>query len=790
MRDEEIQAVVFEQIAGRMQVIGVGKENLSTSVEMLSDNDLLDAADKAISTAEESLPEGIQTHRTIFGVKESWVEDSHISQSYLDKLKQLSKALDLQPIGFLVFPEAIAHLLQKEEGAPVSGILVDSGREKVTITLLRAGRIIQTREVNLGTSLTETVEKALHTFTDVEILPSRIVLFDNGDKTTEASFLKHHWSKSLPFLHVPQIVTLSRDFDTRAILFGTATQMGFDAVDLVKAAPVQKTAHVFDDVPEGQGITEVAGLKNSQSLNEEDNESLEDNDEQDLSQKKNETGQEDGEAEYKNGEPMQEENSDYFGFVKDTDIAQNAPHADELHSAPLSGHAMDEVMEEVPEEVKEEETTLPFGFSLSGPAIVEGAKNTFSRLMQALPKKFSFSSFFAQKRRLSTSSGGILDYFTQMNKLLIIIPLAILLIIGFFVWTIFGVKAKVTLVLSPKVITQTQNVTFATDQPTDPAGDTIGASAVSVDETGKVTVNATGTKDVGDAAKGTVTIFNSDTASHTLSSGTTITSSNGLTFTLDQSVNVASASSDPFTGTTPATTTAPVTATTIGTDYNLPSQTHFAIDGTSVMAAKNDNAFSGGSKKTVTVVSSTDVTSATTQLTQNLSGQAKADLANKADADKVILPDFTDTTLSNKSLDNQVGDQATSLTLTATVTFSSVMYKKSDLDSYAKSVMESQIPSNLVLAPQGVTFATKNLAVTSGNAKATLDMKASLIPSIDTKSLTQQISGKSFTQARAILSGVPQFSDAAFALSPNLFFLPQTLPRLSSHITISLVTND
>src|SRR5579872_6087526 len=117
-RDEKIHAVVFEQLTGRIQVIGEGKAALSTPLERASDEVLLDACDKAISIAEESLPNGIQTHKTVFGVKETWVEDAHITKDYLARLKTLSDQLDLKPIGFLVFPEAIAHLLQKEEGAP------------------------------------------------------------------------------------------------------------------------------------------------------------------------------------------------------------------------------------------------------------------------------------------------------------------------------------------------------------------------------------------------------------------------------------------------------------------------------------------------------------------------------------------------------------------------------------------------------------------------------------------------------------------------------------------------
>src|SRR5579859_1380059 len=76
-RDEKIHAVVFEQISGRIQVVGEGKATLPASLERASEEMLLESCDKAISIAESSLPNGIQTHKTVFGVKENWVEDTH-----------------------------------------------------------------------------------------------------------------------------------------------------------------------------------------------------------------------------------------------------------------------------------------------------------------------------------------------------------------------------------------------------------------------------------------------------------------------------------------------------------------------------------------------------------------------------------------------------------------------------------------------------------------------------------------------------------------------------------------
>ncbi len=318
---------------------------------------MLEASDKAISAAEQSLPEGIQTHKTVFGVKESWVEDAHITKDYLAKLKTLSEELDLQPIGFLVFPEAIAHLLQKEEGAPVSGILVDIGAQIVSLTLIRAGRIVATKETPLQDSLTDTVETGLKMFENVEIFPSRIILFETEDTTIEKKFLRHQWSKSLPFLHVPQVTTLAHDFDTRAILYGTATQMGFDAIDLIKETNVTRETEESNEnsnVIQGNEVTLESNRSNEESdsgltrMTEKKEET-----EKELTKAVSIGGETEVSASTKNSDNKgglqaeasvkvdndrqdsdkpEKQSSEFFGFVKDSDVASAIPVKAKLSS--------------------------------------------------------------------------------------------------------------------------------------------------------------------------------------------------------------------------------------------------------------------------------------------------------------------------------------------------------------------------------------------------------------------------------------------------------------------------
>jgi len=101
LRDEKAEAVIFEEIESRIKIVGLKEEHFSTSIDEISQEELLEKLDKAISVAESSLPENIQTQKTIFGVKESWTDNDQIKKEYLGKLKKTSEELGLIPIGFL-----------------------------------------------------------------------------------------------------------------------------------------------------------------------------------------------------------------------------------------------------------------------------------------------------------------------------------------------------------------------------------------------------------------------------------------------------------------------------------------------------------------------------------------------------------------------------------------------------------------------------------------------------------------------------------------------------------------
>lgn len=754
LRNEKANAFFFEESEGKVIVLGKHSEYFENSIEQASSDELLDVLDKAISTAEQSIPENRETIKTIFGVKGAWVEDNKIKKEYLIKLKKISEELGLVPIGFLVVFEAITHLLQKEEGAPVTTILIETGEKYISVANIRAGRIVESKTSEILESPAQTVDNLLKHFSSSEIFPARIIIF-NGDEDEGQEFINHRWSKSLPFLHLPQVTTLPSEFDGRAILFGAAQQMGFDVLETEIAQGLENEEIEKIDEKETEKTEKMPAPR---SLDEEEEEF------------------EAEEAVTDKVKKIPDESAvEYFGFAQDKDVLKEPmPKKEPAQDAPQE--ILEKQIENLPEELKigrgDQEQ-----FPANAAMILSGLKSVSAKLGEAV-----------KKIPLRNLASGIAV--PKTGKAIIIPAVLIAFVLVLVILYLFTNKATVVLSIDGKKIDKNQNVTFS-DKPSDASNNILQAEFISVSEDGSVSTQSTGKKEVGDKAKGTVTIFNNASSSQTISAQTTITSSTGLEFTLDKSVTVSSASGDIFSGTTPGKANANVTADKIGQNYNLPSNIKFTIGTSTTMAAKNDNPFSGGSKKEISVISKDDIAKLLLDLPKKLEQKAKDDLGKKVSGDKVLLPVFISATVSKKDFDKGKNDEAKQVTLKGSVDFEGIAYKKSDVTNFANELLKTSIPNDLTVDPNNIKVQVKDIKENKNKeVSANITIVGNLVPRIDETELSKQITGKSFTDARDILKKLPQVSSTDINLSFNIPFSPKRLPFSSKNIKIITKINE
>ncbi len=736
LRDEKVTSVIFSQDNQTLNLVTSHEELFELPIDKTPDEELLEIFDKAVSIAESKIPEKAKLEKTIFCVKETWVNEGKIKKEYLIKLKKICDELALSPIGFLVFSEAIAHLLQQEEGAPVSGIFAQIGKRNTTISLVRGGKIIETNTASKETyNAAQTVDLLLRNFTNYEVLPARIILQNDSNVENHQSeneelgqeFTKHSWSKSLPFLHVPQVTILPIGFDKKAVLVGAASQLGFKP-------NTEELHHVSHIDPHPQDTIEFQN----------ENKSIENTD-------------------------IQSEN---FGFATGKDVALESKKEIPIIEKTTIDHSPLELPQEneyaaieEQEVEKNEKQPLP----TQGMLLFSKIVNTIKTIH--MTKLLSFTS--------SSSTG--------QKKLIFLALTIVFIVIGLILFYFLGIKTSILISIKPKQIGVNQTITFSTNTSNDFSNNLIAAQNISTSEQANVTENATGKKNVGQKAKGSITIYNGTSDSKQYDSNTVVTSSNGLKYTLDSSVTIASASGDVISGTKSGTGTVNITASDIGSDFNLPSGTQFTVDGesTSQVEANNSSALSGGSKKTVTVVSNTDIQNALSQLEKNSETQAKNDMSKKLSSDQSILANLSVDSITNKTTSKTAGSVANNFTASGTIIYKTVAYKKEDLSSYIAHLLQQKVSSNETIDQQSIQNNMGN--VTSGNNGLTVDDKvtANDLPKIDINVLRSQLAGKSFASAEQIIDALPQVTGSTITLSPNIPFIPKLVSFKKGNIIIT-----
>lgn len=660
-----------------------------------SDEDLIAAADTALSGAASELPNETQEpSKTVFGVPSSWVEGGQIKEEYIDKIRKICASLSLEPSGFVVLPEAIAYFVKSNEGAPLNGIVVGIGSESLEIAVFKLGNLVGNVSVARSVSIAEDVMEGLVRFKLTDNLPSRILIFDGKegqlDEARQAlvsvDWLSSEVSEKVKFLHIPKVEIVEPKEKVLAVCLAGASEIGQaltvsfagheDVVDLEEEIPtVEKNFEESDITPEE------------------------------------------------------------LGFISGADIKA---------SSQMPSHAP--VIENVQYAQEESRGMAP---QINFPKVPD----------LKLPRfKLPILPHFRLPRFTMPKNGLIVG----------LCILGFVAIAGLLAWFILP-KATVTVYVSPKKIDSSQNITLGTDLQTRQEELTVNGSK---------TVSVTGTKTVGDNAKGQVTIYNA-ADSVTLPAGTKVTDPSGLAFTLDNDTSVASGSGLLNLG----TSTAAVTATDIGSQYNLASGTTFSVSGyaSNELTAKNENSFSGGSSRDITAVSAEDRNKAETSLTAQLKEDGSSKIKEKISSDEVLIDDSVSATSSGKQFNHKVGDEASDLNLTMDMDIKGLVASKSDLNKIAMNALKDKVPVGFVLRANQITT---EFTLVSGK-KYKVKFTANLLPEIKTDDIVKKIVGKSPKDADSILSAIPGYTRSQITIVPRLGPLA-TLPHLNKNITVEV----
>lgn len=712
--------------------INIGIEKLTAALWVIQEKELkiLDTASDSYSTSEDIIAvtdklldqvlglKEIEPQKILFGVPNFWLSEENLKDEYLKILRRLVKELELTPMAYVATSNALIHFLEKQEGVPTTAILVGFEKNHLVVTVVRVGKLDGVKAIEKGESAGSDVEKALLSFTDVETLPSKILIYGAKAEEAKPQLTSFSWMSKLSFLHFPKIDVLGDDIEIKSICLAGGSEINENIS--------------YTDQPLKKQVDKVSILSADQEIGESMNQEI-------IPEGKLNKDDHDG---------------DNFGFVVGDVEAQQK--------------SANQSISESEEENKEMTSDTPTELAVPEEESVE--IEDFEREITPPVKQKE-----EPKKKLN---------FTTLVLLFGVIC-SVVLIGGAY---LFLLKADIKIFVEPKILEKDAQVVADPNQKTvNEEGKIIPGQIVETEVSDLAKDSATGKRQIGDPAKGTIVIYNKTSDSQSLSKGTQISGQGGIKFTLDASVNIASQSANDS-GITYGKTNATVTASNIGADGNLPSGSDFTIAGHSSdkMAAKSEGNFSGGTSKDVTVVSNEDQQRLLATLASSLRKKAQQKLQEKF-PDKKILEEALSESTVKKSYNKNVNDQASELSLNMTVRYKGTAFSDADLKTIVSKLVTTQVPDGFTLDLSDTeTQADVAKLEKDGKLIFLAKFKAKLLPKIDIDKVRNQIQFKTPDEVTSILKEMEYILGSEIKITPSLPSPLSRLPLFTRNIKIEV----
>jgi hypothetical protein len=371
------------------------------------------------------------------------------------------------------------------------------------------------------------------------------------------------------------------------------------------------------------------------------------------------------------------------------------------------------------------------------------------------------------------------------------IGLLILLIIGGIFAFVVLPKATITVKTDTTNVTTDLTLTAQTSATAlDAEKKIVPAVKKELKKTENEKVNASGQKNVGEKATGTVSLKNCTNSDDelTLPAGTPMTASS-LTFVTTEPVTLPQSSFSGGGTCKTASKTVNVAAQVAGDNYNLGSR-EYTVAGFSNIQATGSN-MSGGTTKLIQVVSQQDINSAKDKILERLNNTVKSELKDQFSDDNLQPLDDTygagDPAVTSTP---NVNEESSDVTVTVTITYTELGVKKDDL----KQLIEDNVKKNIdtskqVIRDNGLNNATIRVVDKKSADEATFSISTISVagPQLDTDGIRKDIAGKKKGATIKAIQSRPGIKDVEVNYSPFWVF---STPKSQSHIHITFDQDD
>lgn len=382
--------------------------------------------------------------------------------------------------------------------------------------------------------------------------------------------------------------------------------------------------------------------------------------------------------------------------------------------------------------------------------------------------------------------------FNVFRKKFALIGGGVLLLIIFLVWaTWFAPHATVIITAKTKGVKVSETVKLTTDDTVSAKNDSIKVQKRELQKEISVEFAATGKKNVGEKATGSVKFSNSSKNSVTIAAGT-ILKNNDLSYVLSSSVTVPAAtlSWDCSDRTCSGTATASVRAAEGGSQYNAASGSmSISVDG---IKASLISPTSGGTDKTATVVTASDVASAKSKLNEQKDNSLKNQLASSFGSSAKVITDSYSENRSDPVPSVAVDSEASgSVLLKSTITASMLAADKSDIKSFIDAkIREDDIgdKKSQKIYDSGVDKAEFSQFTDRGGIQSlVVTANGKIGPEINETKVKEQAKGRTYGDVQSSIESIEGVEDVDVKFSP---FWVRSVPNDIKKIKVEFKLKD
>jgi hypothetical protein len=722
LQEDKVTGFVYELLATKIHILAQHTSAYTNGME-----NVVEDIDDILFRLETDTNKKLS--KTIFFVTSFFLdEDSkQIKKEFKAILKKITHELELQALGFIECYEAVAALIAKKEGVHLNLVLVELDQTSGHVFIYKNDKQIYSSFFERSEHLINDLTKQ---FTHVKgqfMLPPRIILYPHTQSHKHlVNLTNHSWSEEL-FMHIPKVEAISEDE-----LF-----TGF--------ADIFYTQLKDDSAPETPERSEDSSLADSALA-----------------------------ADAEQSEPLQAE--------KDEDVESSIPEEDPREERQIE----DDQIGENPKNVMGFAIGADVTADLANPSAHESLNEELSRNIEnqesseeitadrpstKSSKKFALTGLMASIK--NAASKVKLPLKTQL-----FIPIgAVVIILLLFLGSEFFLHKEVVHVSFPtKNITK--DLSFSSDELDIKTGDVAADVSDSITTTGK--------KDIGEKAKGEVSIRNFDDTEKTFSKGSVL-SANSKNFILDQDVKVASASvSSDNSSKIAGEAKGSVTADSLGPDYNLDKNTKFHIDDLdfSTFFAINESAFSGGTKRQAQTVSQKDINDLKAKVLNAGEKQGLDKMRAEVSKDQQIIDSLTSQELANVDFSKEVGDEAKTVSVKANVATTYYTYSEDTLKKKIQDSLKSSIPEGYSLPLENIQPKIKDATKAKNTVTLSISASGKSIKQVSKEDVIAAIKGKSKNSVESILKDTFQAENTTVE-DKGLTFFPW-MPLFKNNITVEV----